>query len=383
MPHYRNAKTAELDLLFNWLENQLSTLKQANPQQAALFARLDQAYQQAEGRLALLQAMLALNDPRFDKQIDNFSHDLCRYVIPTSNHYIAGLRRQGPDDLRVRDILMRMCQRLQLNWIEDVLVCLHHDLALLPEYRGLYSIPVFFGPPHLLVTILEMPGIYHEFGHSAFARDPVFLDEMSKAVTAHFSALKQQAGPMPPAQKDLRDKEIDKAAANWTPFWLAEIFCDLFAGYICGPANVASMIDLGRAHGRGPFLLTSNSHPPNGARVISSYFALSDAQRQDPLMVKIWAAWTNFTGGFNAGSDYKLSCSDDLLRLLADTVNNLIATHLPNIPRYTKLPTTLADAKNVQAGLLLEDLLNAGVTILFEAPADFEGWLQTARPLIS
>lgn len=383
MPSYRIAKTAELDILFDWLADQLRHLRQSNPDHRVILDHLDQQYAQAENKLALLQTLLALKDPNFDKRADKLAHDLSRYVIPTANHYIAGLQRQGPEDRRVREVLLRLCRRLRLDWIEDILVCLRRDLALLAEYRGIFAIPVFFGPPHLLETILEVPGIYHEFGHSVFAKDDVFLREMSLIVKQHFAQLKQQAGPIPPAQKALRDQELDRAASSWSALWLAEIFCDLFAGYVCGPANLASMVDLGRAQGFPPYLLASNSHPPNGARVLASCFALSDQQRQHPTVQKIHDAWQNFARGFTPGQDYKLRCAEDLLRSLADAVNDLIAQHLPNIPRYTKTPADLATARSVKAGIELEDLINAGVTILFEAPHEFPKWQQSSRLLIA
>lgn len=383
MPSYRIAKTAELDILFDWLADQLRQLRQSNPDHRVILDHLDQQYAQAENKLALLQTLLALKDPNFDKRADKLAHDLSRYVIPTANHYIAGLQRQGPEDQRVREVLLRLCQRLRLDWIEDILVCLRRDLALLAEYRGIFAIPVFFGPPHLLVTILEVPGIYHEFGHSVFARDDVFLREMTAIVKRHFAQLKQQAGPIPPAQKALRDQELDRAASSWSALWLAEIFCDLFAGYVCGPANLASMVDLGRAQGFPPYLLASNSHPPNGGRVIASYFALSDQQRQHPTVQKIHDAWQNFARAFTPDQNYKLRCAEDLLKSLAAAVNALIAQHLPNVPRYTKLPPDLAAARNVKAGIELEDLINAGVTILFEAPDEFPKWQQASRLLIA
>jgi hypothetical protein len=37
----------------------------------------------------------------------------------------------------------------------------------------------------------------------------------------------------------------------------------------------------------------------------------------------------------------------------------------------------------VQAGIPLEDLINAGVTILFEAPHEFAAWQQSGRSLIA
>jgi hypothetical protein len=100
-------------------------------------------------------------------------------------------------------------------------------------------------------------------------------------------------------------------------------------------------------------------------------------------MVKICDTWQNFARGFTPGQDYKLRCSEELLKSLAEAVNTLIAQHLPDIPRYTKQPTDPAEARNVKAGIALEDLINAGVTILFEAPDEFSAWQKLARSLIA
>jgi hypothetical protein len=114
-----------------------------------------------------------------------------------------------------------------------------------------------------------------------------------------------------------------------------------------------------------------------------SHFALSDQQRQHPTVQKMYAAWQNFTSTFTPGQDYRLRCSEELLKSLALEVNALIAQLLPNVPRYTKTPTDLVAARHVQAGIPLEDLINAGVSILFEAPDEFANWQQSARLLIA
>ena len=358
-------------------------MRTANPDHAVLLNYLDQEYKRAEDKLTLLETVLALNDPNFEKPADKLSHDLSRYIVPTANYYIAGLKCQVPHGRQVRKVLLRLCQRLRLDWIEDILTCLHRDMAVLAEYRGLFTIPVFFGPPYLFETILEAPGIYHEFGHSVFARDDIFRQDLSTVVKTHFAHLKQQNAPISPDQKVLRDKELDGAAASWGGLWLAEIFCDLFAIYVCGPAYLALMVDLGRARGAPPFTLTSNSHPPNGARVLASYLALTDQQRQHPTVQKIYAAWQNFTNSFTPGQDYRLRCSEELLRSLTQKVHALLAQYLPDVPRYAKTPTDLAAARNVQAGIPLEELINAGVSILFEAPDEFAAWQKSARLLIA
>ena len=380
---YRFAKTAELDLLFDWLKLQLEEVRKSNPDHSTILDVLEKEYQAQENKLALLHAVLALNDPSFHKRADSFSQDLHRYIVATSNHYIAGLQCQNAHARRVRKVLLGICSRLHFDWIKDILARLHRDLALLPEYRGNFTIPIFFGPPHLFETVLEVAGVYHEVTHSLAAREPTFVREMKAIVHAHFRGLKHQAGPMPPAQKELRDKEYDAAAVSWNELWLTEIFCDVFSGYVCGPANLASMLDLGAARGSSPHLLAQNSHPPNGARFLTCYHALSDQQRQHPTVQKVFDAWQQYCHPFTPAQDYRLRCSDSLLRAVAEAINNLIAQRLPDVPRFVKLPPDLTAARTVAAGISLEDLVNAGVTMLFEAPGEFPAWQRSTRQFIA
>jgi len=48
-----------------------------------------------------------------------------------------------------------------------------------PEVSGIGLYP---SPPHLLETILELPGVYHEVGHNAFARDETYRLELEQVV---------------------------------------------------------------------------------------------------------------------------------------------------------------------------------------------------------
>src|SRR5205823_929739 len=158
---YRKAKAAELSIDLQWLRRELDALSSTDTVHAIALHHLSEEFAQVEQSFGFITSALSLNDDIVGLAIDRLLLSIHRYFVTTSTHYIATLRRQLSLDIRVRDILLNACARLRLRWVEDIVVCIDRPLALLPRYRGLYSIPVFYGPPSLLETILELPGIYH------------------------------------------------------------------------------------------------------------------------------------------------------------------------------------------------------------------------------
>src|SRR5439155_2261432 len=169
------------------------------------------------------------------------------------------------------------------------------ELGVLAEYRELHSIPVFYGPPHLLETIFELGGLYHEFGHSVSAKHRPIGSDLAVFIRRHSKDVKDRPGPLTPEQKETRDKTIDQFAECWTEAVLTEMFCDIFAAYTCGTAYVAVMVDLGISRGKDPFVQTTPSYPPTCARVNASWNALLPDQQRSPTAQKIYAEWQKHT----------------------------------------------------------------------------------------
>ena len=152
------------------------------------------------------------------------------------------------------------------------MACLYPELGVVAKYRDLHCIPVFYGPPHLLETIFEITGIYHEFGHSLSAKHRRFGGDLMTSIHRHFREVKDRPGPLTPEQKETRDKAIDQFRERWTEAVISEIFCDIFGTYTCGTAYFALMVDLGISRGRDPYLQTSShlsSHLCAGQRKLA------------------------------------------------------------------------------------------------------------------
>jgi hypothetical protein len=143
------------------------------------------------------------------------------------------------------------------------------------------------------------------------------------------------------------------------------------------------MVDLGISRGKDPFIQGNTSYPPTCTRVNASWNALLPDQRSCPTAQKIYDAWQRHSLRFAAAQSYRIGFSEELITAMTNKVVSLLQTHRPNTSRYHKCLPTIAEAKAIGAGIKLEDLINAGVTILFEVPDDFSAWQQTGRSLIA
>jgi len=379
MPLYRLAKAAEHAVNIEWMRGKLQAFRADPTCPGHILSRLDQEFQKAEQALGLLN--LAASISGLEDDADSLSKNLDGYFQITAVHYVAGLERQTALEAELRQVLLNACGRLSLNWIQDMLVRLSDHLAIYPIYRQGLDMPVFYGPPNLLESFLSLAGIYHELGHSVFLVDKEFLIQLTVEVKTYFDDEKAKLGPMTPELHARMVADIDDAARYWDDLRLAEIFCDLFGSYVCGPANVISVMDLAMARGLPPTELISD-YPPNAVRVWACHHILSVVQKTQPLLEEAFADWEAYESKFAVTPNYGKYCPPVLVQRLADKTADLIINRL-GTPRYGNLLPSLADARAVQAGINLEDLLNAGAVVLLEAPSEFDAWRRATRPLVA
>jgi hypothetical protein len=377
MPRYRLAKAAEHALNLEWLRTQLTDLrKQALPHQVML-DRLDARL--AQEAAILRQLEIAVVTGGMEIYADVLTERLARSFGAMAEHYLAGLMHQTARELRWRETLLAEIRRLRLDWIQDLLVRLSRELAVVTALRNDSSIPVLFAPPNQQETFFSLPGLYHEFAHCVERFYPHIIARLQQVVAEHFTAEKAKVGPLPPRVLKQTLLELDEAASFWDQTRLAEIFCDVFAGYVCGPANILSMIDLARTQG-GPQTSTDLSYPPYAARVEACFAALEAAQQQDPLAGEAIAQWRAVVARETPGNFYWRCCPPELMAKLATACNQEIAACQPNTPRHTALLPSLADARVAVPGDQLREVIAAGMVILWKAPNEFQGWKATVLP---
>lgn len=379
MPLYRLAKAAEHAVNIEWMRGKLQAFRADPTCPGHILSRLEQEFQKAEEGLALLD--VAASMPGLEDDADALSKDLDGFFQITAVHYVAGLERRTALEAELRQVLLNACARLSLSWIQDMLVRLSDFLAIYPLYRRGLDMPVFYGPPNLLESFLSLAGIYHELGHSVFLAKKIFLAQLAAEVKAYFDGEKSKLGPMTPELYARRLAEFDDAALYWDDLRLAELFCDLFASYVCGPANVISVMDLAMARELPPTELISD-YPPNAVRVWACHHILSDVQKTQPLLEEAFADWQAYEGKFPVTPNYRTFCPPALVQKLAEKTAEMIAAQL-HAPRYVEILPSLDEARAVAAGISLEDLLNAGAVVLLQAPGEFDAWHKGARLLVA
>lgn len=380
MSRYRLAKAAEHAVNLEWMRGKLAAFRRTPSAPGHILSQLEREFTEAEKALALLGVAAAT--PGLEDDADSLSKYLAAFMQVTSVHYIAGLERQTVVESDLRLVLLNACRRLRLDWIQDLLVRLSDHLAILPVYRRRLDMPVFYGPPNLLESFLCLPGIYHEFGHNVFLTHDEFLIELRRAVVDYFDAEKARLGPMMPELRKRREAELDEAAAYWDDLRLTELFCDLFAGYVCGPVNLISIMDLAMADGLPPTELITD-YPPNASRVAACHHILSTVQKTQPLLEDMFSDWQDYERRFSPVASYGTFCPPALVLKLADSAKMLLTTLLPNVQTYADLLPTLDEARAVNAGIGLERLLNSGAVVLLEAPTEFDAWWRRARTLVT
>lgn len=377
MPRYRLAKAAEHALNLDWLRTQLVSLRQQNLPHQLMLDRLDAHL--AKDASVLRQLETALGTPGMEQYADALSYQLTGSFRALSEHYLGGLLHQTEREIRWRETLLEEIGRLGLNWISDLLVRLSRDLAILSSLRGDTSIPVLFAPPNQHESFLSLPGVYHELAHSAERQFPRIIVRLRQVIVQHYNEERTKVGPLPPKILPQSLREIDLAESYWDDLQLAEIFCDVFAGYACGPSNLLSMIDLARAQG-SPQTSMDPGHPPHAARVEVCHAALEAPQQQDALAAAAFRDWRNLVARETPGALYRRCCHPQLIDKLAVACNEEIATHLPTMPRHTSLLPTLEAARVAEHGNQLREVIASGMVILWQSPGEFQVWRAKALP---
>ena len=229
----------------------------------------------------------------------------------------------------MRIIFLASVKRLGLDWIQDLVVHSSGRLAIFPKFFSVLDIPVFHVQANFLDKCLSLPGAFHEFAHSIFLRFGEFLAAMSAEVIAYFEALKRGIGPVPEDQRQRITKGFDRAQAFWTDSRLAELFCDLFAQYVAGCANMISMVDLCMGTGQPPWDTEIKGYPPFAARVRVCQLSLTPEQAASDEMKGLLADWNQYANYDTSDSFYREVCSDKLLHRFTAAVLDLLPKLMP------------------------------------------------------
>jgi hypothetical protein len=372
MNSYRALKAKEVELALAALQERLEQCPRANGQHEIVLERLEALL------AALAQELLiftpVIHDVAFRSLLDKTLNRVSIYLSLVEMQYLRGLATPSKEELYLRSILLNCAKRLGLDWIEDMAVQGSGALAIYPELGNSLAIPAFHVPTGLLDSFLSLPGVYHEFGHSVFARFPLLLDAMKQVVRVYFEELIRQLGPMQPAIRDAQIKRFQDAETFWTDRCLEELFCDLFAQYIGGCANVVSMIDLSMAKGYPTYDMGSSDYPPDAARVCVCALALTADQAAEASTKHLLEEWKEYSQRFSDSQFYRDACAENLLKQLGRMVFAEILSAMPKLKKNETPPPDLKVAFATEPQVSFEDAIQRGCTVLAWNRDNFESW---------
>jgi hypothetical protein len=377
MNSYRALKAKEVELSLAALQERLEQCPRVNGQHAVVLKRLEDLLAAFASELLNIQPVI--HDAAFRTEVDIILNQISSFLSIVETQYIRGLATPSKEELFLRVVFLSCVKRLGLNWVEDMVVQGSGELAIYPEFYGSPAMPAFHIPTGLLDSFLSLPGVYHEFGHSVFARLPSILAAMQQVNHAYFDSLRGQLGPMQPHLRDAQLKRFQQAEEFWTNRRLEELFCDLFAQYVSGCANIISMVDLSMAKGSPTYDMDDSDYPPDAARVRACALALLANQANEPSTKHLLEEWEEYARQFSDSQSYRDACTENVLRQFGQSVFTTLASELPNLPRMQDPLPDVQVAFTPAKTISFEDAIHQGCAVLAWRRDNFESWWLDAR----
>jgi hypothetical protein len=320
-----------------------------------------------------------LHDPLFGLDGLNRLGLILSSLALIEDEYLPAVAHQTEEERFLRIVFLQCAKRLGLNWIEDVVVHSSGRLAIFPVFLTSLSIPVIHVHTNYLDKCLCLPGVFHEFGHSAFIKFQVFYDTMNREVATHFEAMRRAIGPVGPDEKEKQIERFDEAESYWTEGRLSELFCDLLGQYVAGCANMISMIDLSMAERQPACDTNIEGYPPDAARVRVCQYAMTTNQASSEVIKGLIEEWEKFADIPNAGTLYRDACHEKLLQRFTAVVLALLSDVMKTTPRNTNVLPDFNSATAPFDKLTFEEATQRSIAVLVQRPQDFDSWWKDAR----
>lgn len=373
MRDYLKSKVAEYSILLDWVEHEIDNLQTRSKNHCYLIECLRDKIVELRELYNHLQIITCIENNHLYRRALPIIHDIEYQLRVVTYYYIPTLQRENTNDLFLRSILLSTARRCGLSWIKDLVVRLdgpHRTLPVLTE------IPIIYAPPQQCVSLLDMAGLYHEWGHSVFQRFKEIADNLATTVSRYFSELRQSIGPMRPEKREGRERAIEKAINYWGVERLNELFSDIYATFVCGPAYYFSCVDIAIRMGSNLFRTdVTDVHPPWATRVYACYKTLLPIYKSDEVIILTKNLWNIYTDIQQKHPDFDIVCASALIDQLVDVANqNIEQLLLPDIERFSEPIPDSSKLKEISPLKTLENILNNRLKILLTEPRYYAEW---------
>ncbi len=370
---YLTSKIAEYSIIINWLEQKITALEVRSHRELVRY--LLSKIEELRTRHNRLCAIVRIRDDRLIPRALIKIHEIEYLAYVLKCFYISGLIRESEDDEFIRNLITSELQRLNLSWIRDILIRLDGPYA---TFLGLTTkFPIIIAPPIQAESLLQLTATYHELGHNVFSHFDDIGNELANLVAQHFARLLLEAAPMQPEMRDTRSSQILAAVGHWSVQRLNELFSDVFAAYLCGPAYYISFVDIMIKLCDKPFLV-NDTHPSADARILTIHKALLQIHKDNEMVRRFHNFWDIFIENKEKPPIHDLIFAPNLLENLAEKSIELITQILTNTPRYSESVTYSPRIGRILNSDSLVSILNKGVQILLYAPDSYLEWEEKA-----
>ncbi|MGB3513975.1 MAG: hypothetical protein WBA93_33155 [Microcoleaceae cyanobacterium] len=371
---YLKAKTAEYAIILSRINKELEALAQKKVEHKWLIKYLQDQLKDAQTSHKRLKSIVKTNTDNkklLDKAVTKI-HLLEYSIYSIVYNYIPALQKENSADLALRELLLSSAKRFGMFWLKDITVCSDQPLAIIPSPP---EAPIIFSPPQQAISLLEMPGLYHELGHDVFQKFKDIDKQLYQVIFLYFNNFKNQSGPLNPETRNQQRQEINKALDYWDTERLNEIFCDIFGTFTCGIAHYVSCIDMGILSGKNPYNLDfRDEHPPLSARVYVCYQTLTTTQKKEKTTITAKNSWDKYTNNNQKSFDFNLICAESLLKSIVEIAILSIQELLPGCKRYETPLIDDSEIEKIPDDILLEDILNQAAKILLNHPELYKDW---------
>lgn len=377
MQTYLDAKSVELEARLARLHQSINRIEQdgKHPALVSLLYQEEDALRESLHRLTqIAQSGLKTIIKRGETILILFQE---RYR-KLQDWYLPALIHEGEEERAFACLIKAIIQRLGITHIHDVLASQGRPLAIFP---AIPEVPIFYFPLNQKHTLIGLAGLYHEIGHSVYQQNSGLKNTLTTVVTHHFENLARSTPPLPQAQQEQRLKALKGCSNYWTGgkipgSRIAELFCDVFASLLIGPAYVYSWIDLAISHAEEPYLVDIyGEHPPFAFRADACLYSMDSISCRAPHLDWMRQIWISFTERKRKPQDplpYDLVASHQLMSVLVDKMLTEISGLGFRV--YDQPCLNPRDALTFTNVLEIEDLLNAAAINLVWNPASYGEW---------
>jgi hypothetical protein len=373
---YFEAKAVEYKIILERLSWQINNLESGGKHHLHLRNRLKQRIKSARSSLKNLERVLKLSasDSTHSRGLENIH--LIEFEMYFINEYLVALKSESSASLALRKSIVLIIQRLGFPWVKDVVVKLDSQLAINP----LYDTPLFFIPSRERLSLLEVPGIYHEVGHNFFSanRDTV-SQELNQVVDSYISKLLSRSDSFYKNQKLAFKEKVENIKLYWQHERLEELFCDIFATWACGISHYVSCVDMGLLHQDPPHEVSMGTpHPSMASRVFVCFEVLIQRQQLNEITQLALKMWSDHLNLFPESPDHRFICDQLLLKNLTEISIELIQQILPATKQYNELNFIGKSTSSISAKLAaeptLEEILYKSAQVLLQTPERYVSW---------